>query len=86
MAASAEPGDTLEYHGTMLIEHLAKSPIVDPTAYVAPNAVICGDVTVGPGARVMFGAQVVAEGGSIRIGRECIIMENAVLHTSLLNR
>jgi len=66
----------------MLLEHLGKSPLIDPSAYVAPNAVLCGDVTVGPGARIMFGAQVIAEGGSIRIGRECIVMENAVLRSS----
>ena len=66
----------------MLIEHLGKSPVVDPTAYVAPNAVVCGDVTIGPGVRIMFGAQVIAEGGSIKIGRECIVMENAVLRSS----
>jgi carbonic anhydrase/acetyltransferase-like protein (isoleucine patch superfamily) len=66
----------------MLIEHLGKSPVVDPTAYVAPNAVVCGDVSIGPGVRIMFGAQVIAEGGSIKIGRECIIMENAVLRSS----
>jgi carbonic anhydrase/acetyltransferase-like protein (isoleucine patch superfamily) len=36
----------------------------------------------GPGCRVMFGAQVIAESGSIVIGRECIIMENAVLRST----
>ena len=66
----------------MLIEHLGKSPVVDFAAYVAPNAVLCGDVTVAAGARIMFGAQVIAEGGSIRIGAECIVMENAVLRSS----
>lgn len=66
----------------MLIKHLGKSPTVDPSAYVAPNAVLCGDVTIAAGVRVMFGAQVVAESGSIRIGRECIVMENAVLRSS----
>lgn len=65
-----------------LLEHLGKSPVVDRSVYVAPSAVICGDVTVGPGARIMFGAQVIAEGGSIRIGRECIVMQNAVLRSS----
>jgi len=30
----------------------------------------------------MFGAQVIAESGSIHIGRECIVMENAVLRSS----
>lgn len=66
----------------MLIEHLGKSPVVDPTAFVAPNAVVCGDVRIGPGARILFGAQIIAEGGSISIGRECIVMENAVLRSS----
>jgi carbonic anhydrase/acetyltransferase-like protein (isoleucine patch superfamily) len=66
----------------MLIEHLGKSPVIDSTAFVAPNAVVCGDVIIGPGVRVMFGAQVIAEGGSIKIGRECIVMENAVLRSS----
>jgi carbonic anhydrase/acetyltransferase-like protein (isoleucine patch superfamily) len=49
---------------------------------VAPNAVVCGDVTVGAGCRILFGAQVIAESGSITIGRECIVMENAVLRSS----
>src|SRR5258708_17438279 len=30
----------------------------------------------------MYGAQVIAESGSISIGRECIVMENAVLRSS----
>src|SRR4030095_15351348 len=66
----------------MLLKHHDVSPRIDTTAWVAQNAVICGNVTVGPGCRVMFGAQVIAEGGSIIIGRECIIMENAVLRSS----
>lgn len=66
----------------MLIKHHGISPRVDPTAWVAPNAVICGDVMIGPGCRVMYGAQIIAEGGSITIGRECIVMENAVLRST----
>jgi len=66
----------------LLIKHDGATPKIDPTAYVAPNAVVCGNVTVGPGCRIMYGAQVIAEGGSISIGRECIIMENAVLRGS----
>src|SRR5262249_3230435 len=66
----------------MIVEHDGATPRIDPAAWVAPNAVICGNVTIGPNCRVMFGAQVIAEGGSISIGRECIIMENAVLRSS----
>jgi len=36
-------------------------------------------VSIGPDCRILFGAQIIAEGGSIEIGRECIVMENAVL-------
>jgi len=66
----------------VLFKHAGASPEVDPTAFVAPNAAVCGDVTIGPGCRVMYGAQVIAESGSITIGRECIVMENAVLRSS----
>lgn len=66
----------------MLISHQGKSPRIDPTAYVAPNAVVCGDVTIAANARVMFGAQLIAEGGSMKIGAECIILENAVLRST----
>jgi hypothetical protein len=40
----------------MLIEHRGKRPDVHPTASVAPTAVLCGDVRIGPEARVLFGA------------------------------
>ena len=66
----------------MLIKHNGSSPRIDPAAWIAPNAVVCGDVTIGPGCRVMFGAQIIAEGGTITIGRECIVMENAVLRST----
>jgi carbonic anhydrase/acetyltransferase-like protein (isoleucine patch superfamily) len=64
----------------MLIEHAGKRPRVHESAYVAPNAVVSGDVTVGEGARILFGAVVTAEGtGNVTLGRDCIVMENAVI-------
>ena len=63
----------------MLIEHLGKRPVIDPTARIAPTAVICGEVTVGLGTSVGFGAVLTAESGPIIVGRECVIMENAVI-------
>jgi carbonic anhydrase/acetyltransferase-like protein (isoleucine patch superfamily) len=63
----------------MLIEHRGRSPHVDPTAYVAPTAVLCGDVRVGPDARVLFGAVLSAEDGRVEVGARCVIMENALV-------
>jgi carbonic anhydrase/acetyltransferase-like protein (isoleucine patch superfamily) len=63
----------------MLVEHLGKRPAIDPTARIAPTAVICGDVSVGPETSIGFGAVLTAESGPIVIGRQCVIMENAVV-------
>jgi carbonic anhydrase/acetyltransferase-like protein (isoleucine patch superfamily) len=67
----------------MLVEHAGKRPQIDPTAWIAPDATICGDVAIGAGSRVLHGARIIGEsGGSIRVGRYCIIMENAVVRSS----
>lgn len=63
----------------MLLEHRGKRPRIHESAYVAPNATVCGDVTVGEESRVLFGAVLAAEGGPVHIGAYCIIMENAVI-------
>jgi carbonic anhydrase/acetyltransferase-like protein (isoleucine patch superfamily) len=63
----------------MLIEHRGNTPTVDPSAHVAPNAVVCGDVHVGAGARILFGAVLTAEDGRVEIGERTVIMENALV-------
>ena len=63
----------------MLLEHQGKRPHIHETAYIAPTATVCGDVTIGAESRVLFGAVLVAEGGPVTIGGHCIIMEQAVL-------
>ena len=63
----------------MLIEHRGQRPAVHPSAYVAPTAVLCGNVLVGAGARILFGAVVTAEDGEIEIGERCVVMENALI-------
>jgi len=66
----------------MLIEHQGKQPQVHETAYIAPTAVVCGNVTIGAQCRIMFGAAIVAEGGKVTLGDHCIVMENAVIRSS----
>lgn len=60
-------------------EHRGLRPTVDPSAYVAPTAVLCGDVRVGPEARVLFGAVLTAEDGFVEVGARCVVMENALV-------
>ena len=72
----------------MIIQHAGKRPKIDPTAWIAPDATVCGDVTIGPGARVLYGARIIAEnGGTIRIGRDCIVTAAvAIFHGARLGR
>lgn len=62
-----------------MIEHRGASPSIDPSAYVAPTAVISGDVTIGVDARILHGAVVTAEDGSVSIGARVVVMENALV-------
>jgi len=66
----------------MILIHSGKKPTIDPTAYIAPTATVCGDVSIGENCRIMFGACIVAEGGAIEIGAHCIILENAVIRST----
>jgi carbonic anhydrase/acetyltransferase-like protein (isoleucine patch superfamily) len=66
----------------MIIKHLDKTPKIHPTAYIAPSATICGNVIIGKNSCILFGASIIAEGGRIEIGDNCIILENAVIRSS----
>jgi carbonic anhydrase/acetyltransferase-like protein (isoleucine patch superfamily) len=67
----------------MILCHDGKTPEIDPSAYIAPTATVCGDVTIGPNCRVMHGAAVIAEGGQINIGAQVIVFENAVVRSNI---
>lgn len=55
-------------------------PIIDPEAYVAPTAVIQGEVRIERLAVVMFGVVIRAEFDSITVGAETNVQDNAVVH------
>src|SRR5580698_18801 len=67
----------------MIIEHAVKRPTIDPTSSIAYDATVCGDVTIGPNTRVLYGARIIGENsGKISIGADCIVMENAVIRAT----
>lgn len=63
----------------MLLEHAGLRPQIHPTAYVAPNATLSGDVRIGPHCRILFGAVLTAESGHVELTEHVVVMENAVL-------
>jgi carbonic anhydrase/acetyltransferase-like protein (isoleucine patch superfamily) len=52
---------------------------IDVSAWVAPTAVVTGEVTLGPGVRVLHGAVLNGDRGPLVLGEDVVVMENAVL-------
>ena len=57
-----------------------KRPSVHPDAYIAPTAVLIGDVDIGAGASVWFGAVLRGDEAQIKVGAGANIQDNAVIH------
>jgi carbonic anhydrase/acetyltransferase-like protein (isoleucine patch superfamily) len=58
------------------------TPSIHPTAYVHPDAVVIGAVTIGPEASVWPGAVLRGDMGRIEVGARTSIQDNTVLHTT----
>lgn len=58
------------------------TPVVDPTAYVHPNATLIGDVIVGPRAYIAPGACLRGDFGRIVIGEGANVQDCCVIHGS----
>lgn len=56
--------------------------IIHPTAKVHPSAIIEGNVTIAERTFIGAGAIIISHGGSIDIGREAVIMENAIVRAN----
>ncbi|GAA1447227.1 gamma carbonic anhydrase family protein [Leifsonia poae] len=69
----------------MEFRHGRAQPRIHPTATVAATAVISGDVEVGAHCRILHGAVITADGGSVRLGDHVIVMENAVIRSTRQN-
>ncbi len=66
----------------MFIEYKGKTPKVHHTAFVAPTAVLIGDVEIGEESSIWFGVVVRGDNGPIRIGARTNVQDNSVLHVS----
>ncbi|MBF0620677.1 MAG: gamma carbonic anhydrase family protein [Magnetococcales bacterium] len=57
-------------------------PSIDPTAFVHPDAVIIGDVHIGPGASIWPNVTIRGDVNKIRIGAQTNVQDGSVLHVS----
>ena len=58
-------------------------PQVDPTAWVAEQASVIGQVTIGPQAGIWYGAVLRGDTAPIHIGARSNVQDNSVLHVDM---
>ncbi|MGF1573133.1 MAG: gamma carbonic anhydrase family protein [Sumerlaeia bacterium] len=66
-----------------IIPFEGRIPKIHPTAFIAPTAVIIGDVTIEEGASVWYGAVLRGDLDPIVVGKNSNIQDGSVLHTAL---
>ncbi|MBV8172407.1 MAG: gamma carbonic anhydrase family protein [Candidatus Eremiobacteraeota bacterium] len=57
-----------------------KTPRIRKGAFIAPTAALIGDVEIGDGASVWFGAVLRGDEAAIRIGAHTSVQDNVVIH------
>jgi carbonic anhydrase/acetyltransferase-like protein (isoleucine patch superfamily) len=74
--------DVMRLHRGLIRAFGGKKPHIDPTAFVADNATIIGDVTLGARCSVWFGAVLRGDVFHIRVGEDTSIQDNSVIHVT----
>ncbi len=67
----------------MIIEYKGHRPKISPKAFIAPTAVIIGDVTIGDEASIWFGAVLRSDQNAnpIVVGARTSVQDNCVIHS-----
>ena len=65
-----------------LAQFLGKTPDVSGAIFVAPNATVMGDVTLGPQSSVFYGAVLRGDINRIVVGEGSNLQDNVVVHLS----
>jgi carbonic anhydrase/acetyltransferase-like protein (isoleucine patch superfamily) len=66
--------------GANLISFGGKTPLVDPTAFVAPGAQLIGDIEIGAEASIWYNCVLRGDVNRIRIGARTNIQDGSVIH------
>lgn len=68
----------------MIVKRVGEfEPKIDRAGFIAENATILGDVTLGEASSVWFGAVIRGDEGSIIVGRNSNVQDNAVIHNTI---
>lgn len=85
--ASSTPKSPAPTHhgGGTLMPYNGILPTLGTDTYVAPNAVIIGDVVIGDRASVWFNCLLRGDGNYIRVGKETNLQDGTIIHISTNN-
>ena len=64
----------------MILSFGGKTPRDEGAVFVAANATVLGDVTLGKGTNIWYGAVLRGDEGTLVLGENCNVQDNAVLH------
>ncbi len=64
----------------MLLEHKGKRPTIGNNVFIAPTAVVIGNVTIKDNASIWYGTVVRGDRDAITIGENTNIQDNCTLH------
>jgi carbonic anhydrase/acetyltransferase-like protein (isoleucine patch superfamily) len=79
-AAGGPAAGGMAQSGGLLYAFEGKAPQIHPTAWVAPSAVLIGDVRLGPGASIWFNCVLRGDTNPIIVGARSNIQDGTVIH------
>lgn len=68
--------------GAVILPYLGIMPTIHPDAFIAPGAVVIGDVHIGRDTSVWFGCVIRGDVNTIRIGERTNIQDGTVIHVT----
>ena len=63
-----------------ILTYEGRTPLVDPTAFVAPGARLIGDIEIGPEASIWYNCVMRGDVNAIRLGARSNIQDGTVVH------
>ena len=66
--------------GVTLLEFGGKTPLIDPTAFVAPGSRLIGDIEIGPESSIWYNCVLRGDVNHIRIGARSNLQDGSVIH------
>ena len=69
-----------DYPGVSIVPFKGKTPVIHPSAFIAPGCRIIGDVEIGEDASIWYNCVIRADVNRIRIGARSNVQDGTVIH------